>query len=104
MELYGSEEAPEYDLSRITTTIHILYGTNDKVATTQVSFLIICYQIIFWNAILLFCANAISGYFIVGEKIELKYGCLIGISGIQSYRFYIWTEFEKNTQKTAERS
>lgn len=37
MELYGSEVAPEYDLSKITTNIHILYGTNDKIASVQVS-------------------------------------------------------------------
>lgn len=38
MELYGSEEAPEYDLSRITAKIHILYGTNDRIASIQVSY------------------------------------------------------------------
>lgn len=36
MELYGNEVAPEYDLSKITAKIHILYGTNDKIASVQV--------------------------------------------------------------------
>lgn len=38
MELYGSEVAPEYDLSRVSTKIHILYGTYDKLASVEVSF------------------------------------------------------------------
>lgn len=37
MELYGSEVAPEYDLSRITAKIHILYGTYDRIASVEVS-------------------------------------------------------------------
>lgn len=43
MELYGSEDAPEYDLSRITAKIHILYGTYDRIATIEVSFLLLFY-------------------------------------------------------------
>lgn len=38
MELYGSQEPPEYDLSKITAKIHILYGTNDKIAPAEVSY------------------------------------------------------------------
>lgn len=38
MELYGSEESPEYDLSKITANMHILCGTNDRIASIQVSF------------------------------------------------------------------
>lgn len=37
MELYGSEEPPEYDLSKVTAKIHILYGSNDRIASVQVS-------------------------------------------------------------------
>lgn len=40
MELYGNEVAPEYDLSKITANIHIMYGTGDRVAPVEVSFLI----------------------------------------------------------------
>lgn len=36
MEMYGSQEPPEYDLSKITTKIHILYGTNDRIAPPEV--------------------------------------------------------------------
>lgn len=65
MELYGSEEAPEYDLSQITAKIHILYGTNDRIASIQVSFNIIFYQII-WCLVLIFMQRLISEYSIVG--------------------------------------
>lgn len=39
MEMYGSQEPPEYDLSKITTKIHILYGTNDRIAPPEVRLL-----------------------------------------------------------------
>lgn len=35
--MYGSDVPPEYDLSKINTTIHILYGTNDRIALADVS-------------------------------------------------------------------
>lgn len=41
MELYGSEEAPEYDLTKVTAKIHILFGTNDRIASMQVSFFLV---------------------------------------------------------------
>lgn len=34
--MYGTEVPPEYDLSNITSTIHILYGTNDRIALPEV--------------------------------------------------------------------
>lgn len=37
MEKYGSDQPPEYDLSKITAQIHFLYGSNDWLATAQVS-------------------------------------------------------------------
>lgn len=37
MEMYGSEQAPEYELSKISANIHILYGTNDRIAPSEVS-------------------------------------------------------------------
>lgn len=36
MEMYGSEQPPEYDLSKITANIHILYGTSDRIASAEV--------------------------------------------------------------------
>lgn len=36
MKMYGSNVPPEYDLSKITTDIHILYGSNDNLASARV--------------------------------------------------------------------
>lgn len=41
MEMYGSKQPPEYDLSKITANIHILYGTNDRIAPAEVSIVVI---------------------------------------------------------------
>ncbi|XP_055308819.1 lipase 1-like, partial [Sitodiplosis mosellana] len=35
MEMYGSQLPPEYDLSKITTKIHMLYGSNDFLAPLE---------------------------------------------------------------------
>lgn len=37
MKMYGSDVPPEYDLSKITIDMHILYGTNDYLASAQVN-------------------------------------------------------------------
>lgn len=37
MEIYGSVEPPEYNLSKITAHIHISYAPNDKIAPAEVS-------------------------------------------------------------------
>lgn len=43
MEMYGSQQPPEYDLSKITANIHILYGTNDRIAPAEVSLLLVSF-------------------------------------------------------------
>lgn len=82
MELYGSEDAPEYDLSRITAKIHILYGTYDRIATIEVSFLLLFYT---WSITVEFSPgvwyrpfhfhhNFISEHSIIDGEIGLKRG------------------------------
>lgn len=38
MKIYGTPEPPEYDLSKVRTSIHLLYGTNDWLSPSEVSF------------------------------------------------------------------
>lgn len=37
MKIYGTPEPPEYDLSKVRTSIHLLYGTNDWLSPSEVS-------------------------------------------------------------------
>lgn len=37
VHIYGSETPPEYDLSKITTKIHLIYGGNDWLIPPKVS-------------------------------------------------------------------
>lgn len=37
IRIYGQPTPPEYDLSKVQTKIHILYGTNDLISPEQVN-------------------------------------------------------------------
>lgn len=38
MKLYNSTKPPEYNLSKVETKVHILFGTNDNLVVPKVCF------------------------------------------------------------------
>lgn len=71
MEMYGSEEAPEYDLSNISANIHILYGTNDRIAPSEVSPPKRVSYDFNWNNLLNKCSS-VAEYSTVGRQIGFE--------------------------------
>lgn len=90
MELYGSEEAPEYDLSRITAKIHILYGTNDRIASIQVSYFFfwLVYLMIWWMVLIFFFAMSFQNIPLLVDKLGPS---LVAISKFPGYNHIDFT-------------
>lgn len=100
IEMYGSELPPEYDLSKITAKIHILYGTNDLITPPKVSVTAlksIPYLIHLYNAI-------ISEYSADFGKADVEQCNSEQVPWIQSHRFHVWPKFETNQQENIQRN
>lgn len=85
MELYGNEVAPEYDLSRVTAKIHILYGTYDRLASVEVSFFDLDWYRFFNN---FFCFQLFQNIPLLMEKLGSS---VVAISKFPGYNHIDFT-------------